>query len=168
MRFKFVSLAATALLAFGALPALAHHGWTYFDTSRVFYLEGQIVSVRWGNPHPEIVLRATPRSEVPDLSSVTMPGAESGLLRTMPALPAPPNVKALAADATEHVIVLAPPSRLADWGMVEGDAAPGRRLRMIGYVACDDGHEFRPEVVILEDNRAVRQRSVPVPPSGCS
>ncbi|WP_210165836.1 DUF6152 family protein [Bosea sp. LC85] len=69
----FVSLAATTFLAFGVLPALAHHGWTYFDTSRVFYLEGQIASVRWGNPHPEIVLRATPRSDVPDLSSVQCP-----------------------------------------------------------------------------------------------
>lgn len=168
MRLKSVSLVATAFLAFGVLPALAHHGWTYFDTSRVFYLEGQIVSVRWGNPHPEIILRATARSEVPDLSSVKMPGAESGLLRTMPALPVPQNVQALATDATEYVIVLAPLSRLADWGMNEGDATPGRRLRMIGYVACDDGHEFRPEAVLLDDNRAVRQRSVPVPPTACS
>lgn len=46
--------------------------------------------------------------------------------------------------------------------------AAGRHLRMIGYLACDDGHEFRPEVVILDDSRAVRQRSVPVPPTSCS
>lgn len=101
-RFAYTPCVA---LGIAATPAAAHHGWSYFDTSRVFYLEGQIRSVRWGNPHPEIVLRATLRSEVPDLSSVTMPVAESGLLRTMPALPLPPNVQTLATDATEYVIL---------------------------------------------------------------
>lgn len=168
MKSRTLPFLLSAFIAIGSQSAVAHHGWTYFDTSRVFYLEGEIVSVKWGNPHPEIVLRPTPRTEAPDLSGITMPVAESGLLRTMPALPVPQGLQTLAADASEYVVVLGPPSRLADWGMVEEDATPGRRFRLIGYLACDDNHEFRPEVVILDDDRAVRQRSVPVPPTACS
>ena len=168
MKKKLAILAVALLLAFDTVPVFAHHGWTYFDTSRIYYLEGHIVSVRWGNPHPEIVLRPIAVSSVPDLSRVKMPQAENGLLRTMPALPVPANIQAMPTDGAEYVIVLAPPSRLADWGMTESDTLSGRRLRMVGYLACDDSHEFRPEVVILDDNRAVRQRSVPVPPTSCS
>ena len=167
MKMKLAILATMLFLTFDVLPALAHHGWAYFDTSRVFYLEGEVVSVRWGNPHPEVVLRPVSTSSVPDLSAVKMPEADSGLLRTMPALPVPPNIQPLQTDTANFLIVLGPPSRLADWGMVESDATAGRRLKMIGYLACDDDHEFRPEVIILGDNRAVRQRSVPVPPTTC-
>ncbi|WP_420963757.1 DUF6152 family protein [Brucella sp. IR073] len=168
MKTGFVALLFSAFLAMSSQTAEAHHGWTYFDTSRVFYLEGEIISVRWGNPHPELVLRPTPRTELPDLSGIAMPGAESGFLRTMPPLPLPPGLQPLATDGAEYTVVLAPPSRLAEWGMTEGDAAPGRRLRLIGYLACDDDREFRPEIVILDNNRAIRQRSVPVPPTPCS
>ncbi|MCW0983690.1 DUF6152 family protein [Agrobacterium sp. BT-220-3] len=168
MRLNFAFLAASVVWTFGPLPVLAHHGWTYFDTSRVLYLEGHVVSVRWANPHPEIVLRVTSTPTVPDLSTVRMPPEENGLFRTMPALPVPMKLLPLEVDTPEYTIVLAPPSRLEDWGMAESDAAPGNRFRMIGYVACDNNHEFRPEVVIFDDSRAVRQRSVPVPPTPCS
>ncbi|MDH0358218.1 DUF6152 family protein [Aeromonas caviae] len=168
MKTKFASRAALALLGLAAIPALAHHGWTYFDTSQVRFLEGQVVSVRWGNPHPIVVLRVTPMRAVPDLSAVRMPAEESGMFRNMPALPVPAGLRLLETDTPEYTVVLAPPSRLMDWGMGEKDAVPGSRFRMIGYLACDDKHEFRPEVVILDDNRAVRQRSVPVPPTACS
>ncbi|MDK1494720.1 hypothetical protein QN219_32945 [Sinorhizobium sp. 7-81] len=114
MKMKLATLAAMLFLAFDVLPALAHHGWIYFDTSRAFYLEGEVVSVRWGSPHPEIVLRPVSTSAVPDLSAVKTPEAESGLLRTMPALPVPANIQALPIDTANFVIVLAPPSRLAD------------------------------------------------------
>lgn len=89
MRSKLASRAVSVLLAITAGPTLAHHGWTYFDTSQVRFLEGQVVSVRWGNPHPVVVLRATPTRAVPDLSAVRMPAEESGMFRNMPALPVP-------------------------------------------------------------------------------
>lgn len=168
MRTKLASCAASVHFLIAAVPALAHHGWTYFNTSQVYFLEGQVVSVRWGNPHPIVVLRVTPMRAVPDLSAVRMPAEESAMFRNMPALPVPASLRVLETDTPEYTVVLGPPSRLADWGMGESDAMPGSRFRMIGYLACDDRHEFRPEVVILNDNRAVRQRSVPVPPTTCS
>ncbi|WP_312417657.1 DUF6152 family protein [Comamonas sp.] len=168
MRSKLATRAVSVLLAIATGPTLAHHGWTYFDTSQVRFLEGQVVSVRWGNPHPVVVLRVTPMRAVPDLSAVRMPAEENGMLRNMPALPVPAGLRVLETDTTEYTVVLGPPSRLVDWGMGERDASPGSWFRMIGYLACDDNHEFRPEVVILDDNRAVRQRSVPVPPTACS
>lgn len=89
MKPKIMTLHVSAFLATSSHEVIAHHGWAYFDTSRAFYLEGEIISIRWGNPHPEIVLRPTSGTELPDLSGIAMPVAESGLLRIMPALPLP-------------------------------------------------------------------------------
>ncbi|MBB2974269.1 DUF6152 family protein [Mesorhizobium sp. RMAD-H1] len=150
-----------------ASQAFAHHGWPYFDTSRAFYIEGEVVSSAWRNPHPEIVLRAQPVNTLPDLSVVRLPATDAGSWRSLPEISIPAGLQPLNVDGETYTIVLAPPSRLLDWGMVESDIRPGNRLRMIGYVACDDPHEFRPELVILGDGRAIRQRSVPVPASRC-
>ena len=48
----------TVLLAAAAAPlaAAAHHGWSSFDQDRPVYLEGRIKSVRWANPHAELLL----------------------------------------------------------------------------------------------------------------
>lgn len=36
-----------------AIPAaaLAHHGWSSYDTNRVLRLDGRFTSVNWANPH---------------------------------------------------------------------------------------------------------------------
>ena len=43
--------------------ASAHHGWSSFDETKPIYLEGTVKSVKWQNPHAEVMLevnRAAP------------------------------------------------------------------------------------------------------------
>jgi hypothetical protein len=47
---KRALLAATALFALGAMPVLAHHGWSWTENG-FFELEGIITEVYIGNPH---------------------------------------------------------------------------------------------------------------------
>jgi len=47
-------LAAAVVLA--AAPALAHHGWSSYDTSKVVTLEAPIVESHYRQPHGEIVM----------------------------------------------------------------------------------------------------------------
>ena len=54
MKLKLELVLAAALLA--PLPALAHHGWSGQDNSKVTTLEGKIAAVRYRNPHGEIDL----------------------------------------------------------------------------------------------------------------
>jgi hypothetical protein len=39
----------------------------------------------------------------------------------------------------------------------------GERLEAVGYVHREHADEFRPELLVRQDGRAIRQRSVPLP-----
>ena len=49
-------LAFTAALLMAPAPALAHHGWSGQDNTKVTTLEGKIQAVRFRDPHAEIDL----------------------------------------------------------------------------------------------------------------
>src|SRR5688572_21616677 len=55
------------LLAVAALPlaARAHHGWSSFDQDRPLFLQGRVVSVKWQNPHAELVVELPADYKVP-------------------------------------------------------------------------------------------------------
>lgn len=53
---RTLATATAALVGAAAVPALAHHGWSSYDTARVMVIEGPIVEARYGHPHAEIVL----------------------------------------------------------------------------------------------------------------
>lgn len=46
-RFMLAALVAAAIPA----AAIAHHGWSSYDTAKVTTLTGTLTSVSWGNPH---------------------------------------------------------------------------------------------------------------------
>lgn len=50
--------AAALLAALGAAPAVAHHSFAKFDRQRSIELEGELVEVRWQNPHVQFTLRS--------------------------------------------------------------------------------------------------------------
>ena len=52
-RRALVVAAAAALLA---TPALAHHGWSSYDASKVMTIEGPILAADTGFPHAHIAL----------------------------------------------------------------------------------------------------------------
>jgi hypothetical protein len=47
------TLALTALIA---TPALAHHGWSSYDSDKMFAIEGPVVQSSYGNPHGSLAL----------------------------------------------------------------------------------------------------------------
>jgi hypothetical protein len=51
-------LAALALAAL-AVPALAHHGWSEYDSSQTLTLTGKIVEVGYEHPHGHIKLQTS-------------------------------------------------------------------------------------------------------------
>jgi hypothetical protein len=56
---KRVRLALVLAAAAAGSPAAAHHGWGVFDVDRPVYVEGTIVAVTWGNPHPTVTIEVT-------------------------------------------------------------------------------------------------------------
>lgn len=52
---RALALAAVAAAAL-ATPAIAHHGWSSYDSSKVMAIEGPIVAADTGFPHAHIVL----------------------------------------------------------------------------------------------------------------
>ena len=60
MRQATLAAALSALLgwlAFGPLPAGAHHGWSAYDADNAIKVETKIETVRYHNPHGEIEIQ---------------------------------------------------------------------------------------------------------------
>jgi Family of unknown function (DUF6152) len=45
------SVACAALFCLGAAPALAHHSYSMFDTTKSVFVKGSVAKVEWVNPH---------------------------------------------------------------------------------------------------------------------
>ncbi|WP_188196060.1 DUF6152 family protein [Nonomuraea sp. SYSU D8015] len=142
-----------------ALLGALHHGWEDFRTERPLYVSGTVTEVRWGNPHPEIRLRVTAPVRLPSgLAERSIPaeleelGGRDVLRRT----------QAYDGQDDEVVLILAPVERLTAWGMPDR-VNQGERLEAVGYIHREHAEEFRPELLIRQDGRAIRQRSVPLP-----
>ena len=159
-------LLVTSLVSFVATVtgvSWAHHGWSYFDTRTPYYLEGTIQEVRWQNPHVEVVLDVPESVELPEgFSNMAFPQelVDLGFREQLGDLAAPENA------AGTWTLVLAPISRLTRWGMSEAPQV-SQILRAVGFVSCEEEHEFRPQLTVLEDGSMARHQSVALPP-GCS
>ncbi|MEW9553264.1 DUF6152 family protein [Nonomuraea sp. NPDC050783] len=147
-----------------ALAGALHHGWEDFRTERPLYLSGTVTEVRWGNPHPQVRLRVPGSVTLPPgLASRPIPaelenlGGREVLRRSRP----------YDGAVREVVLVLAPVERLSAWGMPDR-VSRGERLEAVGYVHREHAEEFRPELLVRADGRAIRQRSVPLPENAAS
>ena len=147
------------LFAVLALPlaARAHHGWSSFDQDRPLFLQGRAASVKWQNPHAELVLELPAGYALPpDLAS-----------RAVPAQSATVDGKALLARAAaptrrdrRWLVELAPLTRLEAWKMQP--IAPGATVGVLGYTFKDEKGEavLRAEYVYV-DGKAYGLRSSP-------
>jgi Family of unknown function (DUF6152) len=125
-------VAALSLTAI-APQTFAHHGWSSFDETKPIYLEGTVKSVKWQNPHAELVLDITRNASMPaDLPKVQVPkqtapvDASSVLTRaTVP----------MRKDAA-WTIELAPISRLEAWKVEPVKA--GEKIAIVGYTFKDE------------------------------
>ena len=53
---RFAALSAAFLLSLPA-AALAHHGWSSYDSTKVIDLNGSFTAVAWSNPHGTAKMR---------------------------------------------------------------------------------------------------------------
>jgi hypothetical protein len=59
-------IASSALVSIaGVSRVFAHHGWSSFDETKPLYFEGKVKSVKWQNPHAELVLTLDGNAKLP-------------------------------------------------------------------------------------------------------
>lgn len=133
------------LFVAGLLPlaAVAHHGWSSFDQDTPLYLEGRVKSVRWANPHAEIVLDVPAKLALPaDLDKRTLPAQSQAVdgAAILKKLRVPDNA------AGAWTVEFAPLFRMEAWGLTEPLKA-GDSIAVIGYAAprLQGGRVFRVE-----------------------
>ena len=153
-RRPLLVLAAGAMLPLGAR---AHHGWSSFDQDRPIYLEGRVASVKWRNPHAELMLDVSPDLKLPpDLAQ-----------RPVPAQSAPVDGKALLARAVvprrkdrRWEVELAPLTRMEAWKVAE--IKPGAAISLLGFAFHEEKGEpiLRVEYLFV-DGKAYGLRSSP-------
>jgi len=148
------------LLVAGAAPlaALAHHGWSSFDQDKPVYLRGRVKTVRWANPHAEVVLTVDDGLVLPaDLAGRSLPSqsqqVDGAAVLAKTRLPE--------AAAGEWTVEFAPLFRMQAWGVREPKA--GDRIEVIGYIATriGNGRLLRVEY-LFADGKAYGLRSSPV------
>ena len=147
------------LLAAAALPlaARAHHGWSSFDQDRPLFLQGRVVSVKWQNPHAELVLELPADYKVPaDVAARAVPQQSATVDGT--------GLLARAAAPTRKdrrwEIELAPLTRLEAWKVAPVQV--GATVGVLGYTFQDEKGEpiVRAEYLFV-DGKAYGLRSSP-------
>jgi hypothetical protein len=112
------------------MAALAHHGWSSFDQDKPVYLEGRVKTVRWANPHAEVVIEVDAGMKLPaDLTRRSLP-AQSQSIDGAAILEKTRLPEAAPGDWT---IEFAPLFRMNAWGVREPKA--GDRIEVVGYIA---------------------------------
>ncbi|MET8982634.1 DUF6152 family protein [Streptomyces sp. NPDC004539] len=155
-----------ALSVLAVPQASAHHGWSEFDTTRAYYLSGELTNVRWGSPHVEVTIQVE-RTAVPQGwadREIPQDAEAMGTRDTMKA------TRPYDGGRKELNLVLAPPETLREWGL-DRRLETGESLEAVGFLSRDHDDELRPELIYLENGQAVRQRLLalpdkPVPPGG--
>lgn len=60
-----VSVAVAAIMAIGAMPAVAHHSFSMYDLSRTVRIEGEVVRYEWQNPHTHVHVKVLKADGLP-------------------------------------------------------------------------------------------------------
>jgi hypothetical protein len=115
-----------------APAALAHHGWSSFDESKPLYLEGKVKSVKWQNPHAELVIDVAAATTLPaDLAKRVAPKQTQNV----------DGAKVFASAALpktrgEWTLELAPLTRIGLWKIEPPKV--GNTVAGIGYTLKDE------------------------------
>lgn len=146
-----------AALVFGALPAIAHHGWSSFDQNAPLYLQGQVTSVRWTNPHAEAMLDVGKGLTLPqDLAKRSLPAQQQSV--DAAAIAARTQVPQGAEGKWE--LEFAPLPRMEAWGVAP--LKVGDRIEVIGYVGVPGKPRVMRVEYLIVNGTAYGMRSSPV------
>ncbi|MCY7387788.1 MAG: hypothetical protein LH481_06955 [Burkholderiales bacterium] len=140
--------AIAALVSVPLSPRLfAHHGWSSFDETRPLYIAGTVKSVKWQNPHAEMVIAVAKDAVLPpDFAK-----------RPAPAQTASVNGAKILAEATlpikrgDWTIELSPMTRIEAWKVPTPKI--GDSVAAVAYSFKDEkGASFaRVEYLIIAD-----------------
>ncbi|WP_118132988.1 DUF6152 family protein [Oceanicella sp. SM1341] len=155
---RFVLRALGAGLGCMAAPAWAHHGWTSFRTDRACYLRGAATSVRWGNPHGEVVMRAD-ETALPEgfRQRPLPPGADEEYGRATLA-----SARPYEGGRPALTLVLAGPSWMSRWGL-DRPLEEGEVIEALGFLAAEDADTLRPVMFWTGDGQGVWQQLTAFP-----
>lgn len=146
-----------ALAGLAPQLARAHHGWSGFQADTPVYIRGRVTSVKWQNPHAELVISVPDGLELPaGLAERTPPAQQSPVdgtdifRRTV----LPPDA------VSEWTIELAPLFRVNAWEIEA--PSEGDEVEAIGYIRRGDATQgyMRAEYLFI-GNAAYGLRSGP-------
>ncbi|MEJ5989048.1 DUF6152 family protein [Ramlibacter sp. PS3R-8] len=124
----------TCLVAALAAPfaARAHHGWSSFNTDQPVFIEGRVVSVKWQNPHAELIVELPADYKLPAGVATRAVPAQSASIDGKTLL-----AKAIAPTRKERKweVELAPLTRLSAWKVEP--IAVGTTVGVLGYTLQD-------------------------------
>ncbi len=145
-----------AALVVAAVPAIAHHGWSSFDQNAPLYLQGEVASVRWTNPHTEAVLEVSKSLALPaDLRKRALPAQQQAV--DGPAILARTQVPADAQGKWE--LEFAPLPRMDAWGVAP--LKVGDRIEVIGYAGVAGKPKLMRVEYLIVNGTAYALRSSP-------
>ena len=145
-RLFVLSSASLASLGFSH-PVFAHHGWSSFDETKPIYLVGKVKSVKWQNPHAELVVTMAADAVLPaNLATRSVPAQGSPV--DGPKILAATSLPKRRGDWT---LELSPMTRIEAWKIPEPKV--GDTVAAVGYTFKDEkGAAFaRLEYLIVAD-----------------
>lgn len=137
--------------------AFAHHGWSSFDEARPIYIEGRVKTVKWQNPHAELVVKVNADAKAPaDLATRKMPAQSINIdaAKILAAATAPKR-------RGDWTLELSPMTRIDAWKIPQPKV--GDTVAAIGYTYKDEkGGPFTRVEYLLIGNQAYGLRSSPL------
>jgi hypothetical protein len=151
-RTFLMSLSACAMV-----PGVrAHHGWSTFDESRAIYFEGKVKSIKWQNPHAEVVVAVPKELKLPTtLASRAVPAqvnpVDGAKILSTAVLPT---------KRGDWQLELAPMTRMEAWKVVEPKV--GDTIAAVGFTYKDEKGEARARIeYLIAGDKTYGLRSMP-------
>ena len=138
-----------ALSVFLVSVASAHHGWSGFDETKPIYLEGIVKSVKWQNPHAEVILEVN-RAEPPAALTRFVIPKQTAQVDAVTILG---TAKAPTRKDSQWEIEFAPITRMDAWKVTP--IKVGEKIAVVGYTFKDEKGEATLRVEFLIGNGKV-------------
>ncbi len=129
--------------------AFAHHGWSSFDETKPIYVEGVVKSVKWQNPHAELMLEVNGASAPAALTRFAIP-KQSANVDAVAVLGA---AKAPTRKDKVWDIEFAPLTRMDVWKVAP--IKVGEKIAVVGYTFKDEKGDATLRVEFLIGNGKV-------------
>ena len=137
------------LSALAATIAFAHHGWSSFDETKPIYLEGVVKSVKWQNPHAELMLEVNGASAPAALTRFAIPKQSANV----DGLTVLGSAKAPSRKDKVWEVEFAPITRMDAWKVAP--IKVGEKIAVVGYTFKDEKGEATLRVEFLIGNGKV-------------